>query len=428
MGLKDLKERFPFLTKDPLNKIRNSESFSKARSVLESASKIAKAVNDAGPKPTLRNYMALATIGLAELANRTEVHPDHESGFVYLHLGHFTGTLRRICEKRPGAKRFGSDSQKTVAVELHGEKVLFYRDGGDEHAYYVVRDGEQLQDVLVRHALGRAVWEEYGNWVELIAAPRGKIEIQPWKPKEVETSEQTEEVLKRLRQFHRKGHFRSILFHGAPGAGKTWMVTRLAKELNHPTLYADAAQAQNLHPGSLTFCLNLLCPGTIIIDDLDSMTTGRSLLSSIDRIRESPSSKAFLATANNTNILRAAVVRVGRFDDLVEVGKVLSPGERFPGLPKSIAEEVEEWPVAFLEDLNRRLESVVAEGATQEERDQLLQVEMDSLRPRVERNQKYLKQRLRYGEVQGLYGDSDEDPHGESGEYYADGSEVPSGG
>jgi hypothetical protein len=110
------------------------------------------------------------------------------------------------------------------------------------------------------------------------------------------------------------------------------------------------------------------------------------------------------------------------------VGKVLSPGERFPGLPKSIAEEGEERPVAFLEDLNRRLESVVAEGATQEERDQLLQVEMDSLRPRVERNQKYLKQRLRYGEVQGLYGDSDEDPHGECGEYYADGSEVPSGG
>ena len=73
----------------------------------------------------------------------------------------------------------------------------------------------------------------------------------------------------------------------------------------------------------------------------------------------------------------AAVKRAGRFDDWVEVTRVRRAGDIISGLSEEILSELDEWPIAFIEELKERL-AVFG--------DSCLDHEMDKLRERVKSN------------------------------------------
>jgi len=110
--------------------------------------------------------------------------------------------------------------------------------------------------------------------------------------------------------------------------------------------------------------LDLLHPDIVIIDDLDCVYDVKSLLSAIDRIHRT--TRLFIVTANDLESFDAAAVRAGRFDEIEVVRRVVMPEDMIPGLEESVYKDLNDWPVAFVEELGKRLEVLGDESLSEE--------------------------------------------------------------
>jgi hypothetical protein len=166
------------------------------------------------------------------------------------------------------------------------------------------------------------------------------------------------------------------------------MSRAVADALGGMTLFVESASARSLTAAQLVGILNVMHPDIMIIDDFDRMRNAADLIENIKHIRQR--TRVFLATANDLQSMDAAVKRPGRFDEVECVERILSPADRYPDLPAHVAEEVDDWPVAFVEDLHKRLEILGPEA---------LDKEVARMRMRVEQNHVDLD-----GEVGGVAG------------------------
>ena len=154
------------------------------------------------------------------------------------------------------------------------------------------------------------------------------------------------------------------------------MARALADSLNMPTLFIDATQVKYMGAHTLSYCLDLLHPYVVIIDDLDRIFDVSSLLSAIDRIHDT--AKVFLVTANDIESFDAAIVRAGRFDEIEPVERVLAPKDIIDWLPEDVLQEIYKWPLSFVEELRLRLDILGKDCLPQE---------LEKLRSRVEGNE-----------------------------------------
>ncbi len=122
----------------------------------------------------------------------------------------------------------------------------------------------------------------------------------------------------------------------------------------------------------------MLRPDVLVIDDFDRIPYLSGFLGSIDRIRERV--KLFLVTMNNKEKLDPAVVRAGRFTDQFKVQRVRSVHDIIPEAEGKLHEELQDWPIAFLDELRIRIDVLGWEEATSESR-------MAIMRQRVEDNE-----------------------------------------
>lgn len=379
MSSKPKKSLWSF-TKDPVVKLKIEQGLNKARKALGSAAIVAKTIHEIGPNPTLKNVILQGTIGLSELVSGRRLDPSLDSAYKLIFLDAFHTYLWGMFQNNPNFELLGTP-ERPLRIGNIGEEIIVLA-GNNQHDdgnfYYRVREGDEEQSKKVLQSFGRIIWETCGSRVSLSGtSTEGDYRLLPWKaPEEFKSSSQTLELKNRIKKFLQSGASRSVLLYGEPGVGKSCMAQTIVGSLGGLTLFIEAVEVDELDSDTLKTCLDMLCPDGVIIDDLDRIPDSSYLLSLIDRVRGS--TKVFIVTANNIKKFDAAMKRTGRFDEVVEVIRSVSPRDILsPELPEEVFEEIEDWPISFVQELNLRL-NVLGEECLEEE--------LDSLRTRVLEN------------------------------------------
>ena len=121
-------------------------------------------------------------------------------------------------------------------------------------------------------------------------------------------------------RFKAQGIQRSYILYGLPGTGKSSFCLELSKRVSGKILKIDSNTFNNLsNQGTRVLIENLDCD-FIIVDDIDKISTSDlpAFLYTLEAIKSFARKPTLLATVNDMGRLDRAVIRPGRFDDIIE--------------------------------------------------------------------------------------------------------------
>ncbi len=146
---------------------------------------------------------------------------------------------------------------------------------------------------------------------------------------------------------------RSLMLYGPPGTGKSTLARTLVEDLGLRSFRVRIEDVSSFDSGTLFEAIQIFEPDAVILDDLDRARGQASLLEVLEFFQHTV--KLVVATVNDRNELDEALMRPGRFDELVEVDRMdegvvkLVLGEYVDGF-----EIVKAWPIAFIHEYVKR--------------------------------------------------------------------------
>lgn len=166
-------------------------------------------------------------------------------------------------------------------------------------------------------------------------------------------SEKATEYSTYLKKCFNAGVSRSVMLYGPPGTGKSTMARALVNNLNLRSFRIRIEDISNLNNSTLFEAINIFEPQAVILDDFDRADSQASLLETLEFFQRHV--KLVVATVNNKNNLDEALLRPGRFDELIFVDKMdESVVKLILGEFKDGYEDVKDWPVAFIQEYVKR--------------------------------------------------------------------------
>lgn len=166
-------------------------------------------------------------------------------------------------------------------------------------------------------------------------------------------SEKATEYASYLKRCLGAGVSRSVMLYGPPGTGKSTMARTLVENLKLRSFRIRVEDISGLENSTLFEAINVFQPDAVILDDFDRALTQAQLLETLEFFQRHV--KLVVATVNDKNNLDEALLRPGRFDELVFVDKMDDVvikhilGEYSDGY-----EDVKLWPVAFIQEYVKR--------------------------------------------------------------------------
>ena len=223
----------------------------------------------------------------------------------------------------------GEDGAARVCLGLiDGETVGWVAERGDElvGGPYVLAE---RQDETYR-AIGSQVWRGLGT--RHCAFGGTGLTTDLIDDADIVVPELLRELGDRLRAFREHGVGRGVLLVGPPGTGKSHAIRWLSRRLELSTLRVELGslvqhygyRAEEGATTGLETLTKVLRPEALLIDDIDRVGTHPRLLSLLETAARS--GRFVLASANCTDSMLGAVLRPGRFDELV----------RFEGLDRRV--------------------------------------------------------------------------------------------
>lgn len=313
-------------------------------------------------KPTPLSVFGLVSTGLAALSEQLR-----ESSGPGWTLNFYTvrgQVLKAITEAgvELEAYRPGEDDNNEYAMGKLGSFKFCVQPSGDVMTYAPVTD-EFIE--WLRQALDRVLPAA----VEVRAQQDNVRDSTRYEARAIALSshenEQADAILAATRPLLEGG--RCILLDGKPGVGKTTMAQIIARKADlgrTVMLTADALGASSgcsfpavsMGSSSIKERLTFLSPGVVIVDDIDKLDLS---LSKIEAMRAV--SKLVILTANNGSydeVLDGALMRAGRVDEVFSIAPVEFPRVApFDKLADDEWTEVKEWPVAYINEVRKRLQS-----------------------------------------------------------------------
>jgi hypothetical protein len=170
-----------------------------------------------------------------------------------------------------------------------------------------------------------------------------------------------------------RGVRRTVLFYGPPGTGKSTIARMLCELSGLRSLRIRVEDVGRLSNGQLVELLGFFEPDVVIFDDLDRAGSQDALLETLQNLHNKV--KFVFATANNIQQLDDALLRPGRFDEIIPIRK-LDPAAVMKALGEytDAFDDVKDWPIAFVN------EYVIRRGLLGKEQAKLA---LDELRERV---------------------------------------------
>lgn len=113
---------------------------------------------------------------------------------------------------------------------------------------------------------------------------------------------------------------RSYLFNGEPGTGKTKFCTKLIQSFGAKAVKIDPGVLQFLTGDSMKEFIQYMGADFIMFDDIDRVdnSSDSTFLFCLESLKFFPNKPTLLATSNNIYELSSAVLRPGRFEDVLQ--------------------------------------------------------------------------------------------------------------
>lgn len=152
--------------------------------------------------------------------------------------------------------------------------------------------------------------------------------------------------------FRKKGLGRSIIFYGVPGSGKSSIVKGLSHLLGMRALRIN--QLSSIRNSALVELINIFNPDAILLEDIDHLYS-YDLSTLLEKIESFNAANKFIfATANEVGKINDALLRPGRFDELVEITKDEESLRQEIDDPE-VYEAVKDYPIAFVMEVKKRI-------------------------------------------------------------------------
>lgn len=176
------------------------------------------------------------------------------------------------------------------------------------------------------------------------------------------------------------GVSRSVMLYGPPGTGKSTMARTIVDSLGMKSFRIRVEDIGDMDSSVVFEAINIFEPDAVILDDFDRSGAQASLLETLEFFQRHV--KLVIATVNNRNNLDEAILRPGRFDELLQIKQMDEDvvksvlGEEHA----SALETVKEWPIAFIQEYVKRRQFMTSEEA---------EASTKELATRVQRLKKY---------------------------------------
>lgn len=228
-----------------------------------------------------------------------------------------------------------------AAAETAGAVTAWHREGEEKDLY------PQLRELA---------WKRIGSkWATLDDDKIAK-DLTMEQVKDLKITTQFAELAQTLKAYANAGHNRSVLLVGPPGTGKSIGSMTLAHALGLSCLRTVVPESNyGSSISSVADVVMTLAPEMVILDDIDRSRTGSGQLRLLEEMNRTV--KVVVATANRVDSITPAMLRPGRFDDLVAVTRLDHEFfNRMMGpLDADVMSILRDLPVAYLQDYKKRI-------------------------------------------------------------------------
>ena len=192
-------------------------------------------------------------------------------------------------------------------------------------------------------------------------------------------SEQSVKYSEYLKKVLDSGIPRSVMFYGPPGTGKSTLSRAIVDNMKLHSLRIRITDLGSFDTTTLCEAISVFSPDAIIFDDFDRSCDQSRLLEILEFFQKHV--KVVIATVNNRDDLDEAILRPGRFDELINIDKMDDIViKHVLGEYSDAFELVKLWPISFIQEYVKRRKFMSSEDA---ERSTL------ELAERVKRLEKY---------------------------------------
>jgi hypothetical protein len=236
-------------------------------------------------------------------------------------------------------------------------------------------DGPYVQrrtEAEIYAALGRAAWQRLGT--TRVAYGSDGLARDPFLASAGPVSAHTRALIERMAAFRQQGLARSVLLVGPPGTGKSHAIRTIASALGVTTLRVELGALLDRHARtrgepdagtSLDTLTKMMDPRTLVLDDIDRVGQDARLLRFLEQA--SAAGRFVLASANCTEKMIEALLRPGRFDEIVTFDR-LDPDllVHLLGPDADLAPELGGLPIAYVREFVARVRVLGREKALAE--------------------------------------------------------------
>lgn len=156
---------------------------------------------------------------------------------------------------------------------------------------------------------------------------------------------------------------RSVMLYGPPGTGKSTMARTIVENLGLKSFRIRVEDIGHLENNTIFEAINIFEPDAIILDDFDRCGSQDSLLETLEFFQRHV--KLVIATVNNRRRLDEAILRPGRFDELLQIKQMDEDVVKAVlGDDHAASHElVKDWPIAFIQEYVKRRRFMTADEA-----------------------------------------------------------------